>query len=173
MRITVNTAIGIIFLILGIVLLLANLLGIKISLYRLFPGVVLVILGVIVLFGQFGGNHEVIFDHRRIDLTEPFSEKNVIFAEGIIDLNDLTLLKTTKKIKINIIFGSGKLILNPGIPSVIHASVVFGNAEIPEHSVRFVGSAEYHFGEIGKQEPFLDIEANTIFGQLTVIKPGS
>lgn len=173
MRITGNTAIGIMFLILGIVLLLTNIFGIKINFFRLFPGVILVILGVFVLFGQFGGDHEIIFDQKKIDLTEPFGEKNIIFAEGTIDLNDLTEIKSTKKVKVNVIFGSGKLILNPKIPSIVHASTVFGNVEIPQHSVSFIGSTEYRLGEIKVQQPFLDIEINVIFGKLLVIEPES
>jgi len=171
MRVTGSAVSGIILVILGGVLLLANVLGIKINFFRLFPGVILLILGIIVLFGQFGGHHEVIFDSKKINLSEPFREKNIIFAEGIIDLNDLTELESTKKIKVNVIFGSGRLILNPEIPSVVHASSVFANLELPEKSVSFIGSTEYRTGDIQAQQPFLDIEANVIFGQLKVSKP--
>ncbi len=171
MRVTGSAVSGIILLILGVVLLLANILGLKINFFRLFPGVILLILGIIVLFGQFGGYHEVIFDRKKIDLSEPFREKNIIFAEGIIDLNDLTQLESTKKIKINVIFGSGKLILNPEIPSVVHASSVFANLELPKKSVSFIGSTEYRSGDIQDNQPFLDIEVNVIFGQLKVVKP--
>jgi len=171
MRVTGSAVSGIILVILGGVLLLANVLGIKINFFRLFPGVILLILGIVVLFGQFGGHHEVIFDSKKINLSEPFREKNIIFAEGIIDLNDLTELESTKKIKVNVIFGSGRLILNPEIPSVVHASSVFANLELPEKSVSFIGSTEYRTGDIQAQQPFLDIEANVIFGQLKVSKP--
>jgi len=171
MRVTGSAVSGIILVILGGVLLLANVLGIKINFFRLFPGVILLILGIVVLFGQFGGHHEVIFDSKKINLSEPFREKNIIFAEGIIDLNDLTELESTKKIKVNVIFGSGRLILNPEIPSVVHASSVFANLELPEKSVSFIGSTEYRTGDIQAQQPFLDIEANVIFGQLKVTKP--
>jgi predicted membrane protein len=171
MRVTGSAISGIILLILGVVLLLANVLGIKINFFRLFPGVILVILGIVVLFGQFGGTHEVIFDRKKIDLSEPFREKNIIFAEGVIDLNDLTELESNKKIKVNVIFGSGRLILNPEIPSVVHASSVFANLELPEHSVSFIGSTEYRSGDIQAQKSFLDIETNVIFGQMKVIKP--
>lgn len=171
MRVTGNAVIGMILLVIGLVLLFSNILGIKINFFRLFPGIALLILGVVILFGQFGGYHEVIFDRKKIDLNEPFKEKNIIFAEGIMDLNDLSKLESAKKIKINVIFGSGRLILNPEIPSVIHASSVFASAELPEHSVSFIGSTEYRSGDIQPQQPFLDIEANVIFGQLKVVKP--
>jgi len=170
MRVTGSAVSGIILLILGGVLLLANVLGIKINFFRLFPGVILLILGIVVLFGQFGGHHEIIFDSKKINLSEPFREKSIIFAEGIIDLNDLNELKSTKKIKVNVIFGSGRLIINPEIPSVVHATSVFANLELPEKSVSFIGSTEYRTGDIQNQQPFLDIEANVIFGQLKVSK---
>ncbi len=171
MRVTASVVSGIILLILGFVLLLSNILGIKINFFRLFPGVVLVILGIVILFGQFGGHHEVILDRKKIDINESLGEKNIIFAEGIIDLNDLPKLESTEKIKINVIFGSGRLILNPEIPSVVHASSVFANLELPQHSVSFIGSTEYRLGDIQPNQPFLDIEINVIFGQLEVIKP--
>lgn len=171
MRITGSVVSGIILLVVGIVLLLANFFGIKINFYRLFPGVALVILGVFVLFGQLGGDHEVIFDRKRIDLSEPFKEKNIIFAEGIIDLGDLKLPESPKKIKINVIFGSGQLILNPTIPTIIQASTVFGNIQLPGQSVNFIGSTEYRSGNIQSGISYLDIEANAIFGQLRIVKP--
>jgi len=168
MRITGNAIIGMIFLILGAALLLVNLLGIKINFFRLFPGVILIILGVVVLFGQFGSHDEVIFDQRKIDINESFKEKNIIFAEGIIDLNDLIGLETTKKIKINVIFGSGRLVLNPEIPTVVHSTSVFANTELPGNSVSFIGSTEYKPKDFQAGSPFLDIETNAIFGQLKV-----
>lgn len=171
MRVTGNAIIGVILLILGIVLLMANILGIKINIFRLFPGVFLVILGVFILFGQLGSHNEVIFDKKKVNIDESFKEKNIIFAEGIIDLNDINEIEATRKIKINVIFGSGRLILNPGIPSVIHASSVFANSELPENSVSFIGSTEYRMGDIQPGKSFLDIETNVIFGQLKVIKP--
>lgn len=171
MKFTGNAMIGIIFLILGIILLMTNILGIKINIFRLFPGVFLVILGIFVLFGQFGSHNEIIFDKKKINVNETFTEKNIIFAEGIIDLNDIKEIEANRKVKLNVIFGSGKLILNPVIPSVIHASSVFANSELPENSVSFIGSTEYRTSDIQPGEPFLDIETNVIFGQLRVIKP--
>jgi len=171
MRPTGNIIIGVVLLIIGVIFLLSNVLGIRINLFRLFPGTILLILGIFILFGQFGGDHEVIFDSKKIDISEPFNEKNIIFAEGAIDLNDIRELKNTRKVKINVIFGSGKIILNPEIPSVINGSTVFGSMELPNHTVNFMGSAEYRTDNIKIENPFLDIEANAIFGHLKVIKP--
>jgi hypothetical protein len=171
MRVSGSAVCGIILLILGIILLLANFLGIKVNFFRLFPGVILLILGIVVLFGQLGGEHEVIFDSKKIDLSAPWEEKNIIFAEGILDLSELKSLDSHQKIKMNVIFGSGKLILNPEIPSIIKASSVFSSLQLPGHTVNFLGSTEYRIGDIQPDKPYLDIEANVIFGQLKVIKP--
>ena len=171
MRITGNVISGIILLIAGLVLLLANFLGIKVNFFRLFPGIAFLILGVFILFGQVGGRDELIFDHRKIDLSEPFREKNIIFAQGIMDLNDLKLPESSKKIKLNVVFGSGRLILNKNIPTIVHASSVFGSVQLPGQSVTFIGSTEYILGEIHSNIPYLDIETNVVFGQLKIIKP--
>lgn len=171
MKITGNILIGIILLIMGFVLLAANFMGIKVNLFRLFPGTALVILGIVILFGHFGGHHEVFFDRRKVDLNEPFGEKSIIFAEGTIDLNDLNSVKLGQKLKINVVFGSGRLILNPGIPTVVQASSAFSSLQLPGQSVNFLGSTEYRTGEIKTGEPYLDIEANVVFGHLKVIKP--
>jgi energy-coupling factor transporter transmembrane protein EcfT len=170
MRVTGSVVFGIILLILGIILLLANIFGFKINFFRLFPGVILLILGIIIIFGQFGGRHEVIFDRKTIDLNEPYIEKNIIFAEGEINLNDLEQLESGKKMKINVIFGSGKLVLNPEISTVVNASTVFGSLELPQRTVNFIGSTNYRFGDFQPEQPFLDIEINVIFGQLKTIK---
>ena len=80
MRLSGSMVSGIILLIVGCVILLANFIGIRVNLFRLFPGTALLVLGIVILFGQFGGHHEVIFDRKKIDLSEPFREKNIIFA---------------------------------------------------------------------------------------------
>ena len=171
MKVTGSMVCGIILLVLGIILLLANVLGIKVNFYRLFPGVILLIIGIVVLFGQLGGEHEVIFDRKKIDLSEPFGEKNIIFAEGILDLSGLKSLDSHQKIKMNVIFGSGKLILNPEIPSIIKASSVFSSLQLPGQTINFLGSTEYRIGDIQPDKPYLDIEANVIFGQIKIVKP--
>ena len=170
MKITGSMLSGIILLIVGCVLLLANFIGLRVNLFRLFPGIALLILGIVILFGQFGGNHEVIFDRKKIDLNEPFREKNIIFAEGIIDLNELKPITHHQKMKVNVIFASGKLILNPDIPTVIHASSAFGNLKFPDRTVNFLGSTDYRTGDIKSSEPYLDIEANVVFGQFNIVR---
>ena len=170
MKITGSMLSGIILLIVGCVLLLANFIGIRVNLFRLFPGIALLILGIVILFGQLGGHHEVIFDRKKIDLSEPFREKNIIFAEGIIYLNELKPITHHQKIKVNVIFASGKLVLNPGIPTVIHASSAFGNLKLPDRTVNFLGSTDYRTGDIKSTDPYLDIEANVVFGQLNIIR---
>jgi hypothetical protein len=168
MRLSGSMVSGIILLIVGCVILLANFIGIRVNLFRLFPGTALLVLGIVILFGQFGGHHEVIFDRKKIDLSEPFQEKNIIFAEGIMDLNELKPVTHHQKIKLNIIFASGKLILNPDIPTIIHASSAFGNLELPDRTVNFLGSTDYRTGDFESAEPYLDIEANVVFGHLNV-----
>ena len=170
MRITGNVISGVILLIVGFILLLANYLEIKVNFFRLFPGIALLILGIVILFGQLGGRDELIFDSKKIDLSEPFREKNIIFAEGIMDLNDIEYSGVSEKIKLNVIFGSGRLILNPDIPSVVHASSVFGSASLPGQSINLIGSTGYRTGKIQPDTPYLDIEVNVIFGQLKVVE---
>ena len=171
MRITGNIISGVILLIVGFMLLLANFLGIKINLFRLFPGLAFLILGVIILFGQFGGRDETIFDRRKIDISEPFKEKNIIFAEGIVDLNDLDPLESTKKIILNVVFASSQLKLNQSIPTIIHANTVFGNLQLPGQSINIFGSTEYKSADIKPDEPYLEIGVDVVFGQLRIIKP--
>jgi len=67
-------------------------------------------------------------------------------------------------------FGSGKLVLNPEISTVVNASTVFGSLELPQRTVNFIGSTNYRFGDFQPEQPFLDIEINVIFGQLKTIK---
>lgn len=170
MRITGNIISGIILLAVGIILLLANFLGIKINLFRLFPGIILLILGIMVLFGQLGSKDETIFDRKKIDIREPFKEKNIIFAEGIIDLNDLDLLKENKKIVLNVVFATSQIILNQSIPTIIHANTVFGNLQLPGQSINIFGSTEYKSTDLKTGEPYLEIETDVVFGQLRVVK---
>ena len=77
MRFTGSVVIGIILLIFGVILLLANIMGIRINFFRLFPGVILVILGIVVLFGQFGGQHEIYSIRRRLISVNPSERKTL------------------------------------------------------------------------------------------------
>lgn len=168
MRLTASNMTGIILLVVGIILLLANILNIKINIFRLVPGIILLIFGILVLFGQFSSHHGIIFDRNKIHIDQSGGERNIIFAEGILDLNDITEPEGKVPVKVNIIFGSGQLVLHSKSPCLVHASSVFSSLQLPDRTVNFMGSTEYQSASINKNSSFFDIEVNVIFGQFKI-----
>lgn len=94
-------------------------------------------------------------------------DSNFVFGSGTLDLNKLDQnLPSPAHISLNIVFGSGQLIINPKVPTTICIKTAFGQANLPDKSAVAFGSQVYytHPG----QESQLHVHARVVFGSLTV-----
>ena len=171
MRLFGGAFMGIIFLVIGVILLLNSFFNFNISVFKLTVGVVIVLFGVFILFNGFGfqDSRNIVFREGIIRVSEVQDEYNIIFASGTVDLSKVKIEDEVKKIKVNTIFAEGKVILNPDVPTLIQASSAFGELKLPDSSSVVFGSQKYRIGEISANQGYLEIEASAVFGKLKFI----
>jgi hypothetical protein len=171
MRIFGGYFIGIVFLVIGIVLLLNSIFNFNVHTFKLIVGIVIVLFGVFILFNGFGfqDSRSIIFREGIIRVSEVQDEYNIVFASGTVDLSKVKIENEVKKIKVNTIFADGKVILNPDVPTLIKASSAFGELELPDRSSVIFSSQKYKIGDISTNQGYLEIEANAVFGKLKFI----
>jgi len=171
MRIFGGYFIGIVFLVIGIVLLLNSIFNFNVHTFKLIVGIVIVLFGVFILFNGFGfqDSRSIIFREGIIRVSEVQDEYNIVFASGTIDLSKVKIEGEVKKIEVNAIFADGKVILNPDVPTLIKASSAFGELELPDRSSVIFSSQKYKIGDISTNQGYLEIEANAVFGKLKFI----
>jgi len=171
MRLSGGIFMGIIFLTVGIILLLNSFFNFNINVFKLTVGIVIVLFGVFILFNGFGfqDSRSILFREGIIRVSEAQDEYNIIFASGTIDLSKVKIEDEVKRIEINTIFAEGKVILNPDVPTLIKASSVFGELELPDSSSVVFSSQKYKIGDISTDQGYLEIDANAVFGKLKFI----
>ena len=171
MRLFGGAFIGIIFLVMGAILLLNSFFNFNINVFKLTVGIVIVLFGIFILFNGFGfqDSRSIIFKEGIIRVSKAQDEYNIIFASGTVDLSKVKIDDSVEKIKINTIFAEGKVILNPDTPTVIKASSAFGELELPDSSSVIFSSQKYRIGDISSDQGYLEIEASAVFGKLKFI----
>ena len=171
MRIFGGYFMGIVFLVIGIVLLLNSIFNFNVHTFKLIVGIVIVLFGVFILFNGFGfqDSRNIVFREGIIRVSEVQDEYNIVFASGTIDLSKVKIEGEVKKIEVNTIFADGKVILNPNVPTLIKASSAFGELELPDRSSVIFSSQKYKIGDISTNQGYLEIKANAVFGKLKFI----
>ena len=171
MRFVAGFYIGILFLLVGVVLLLNNFFHFHLNIFKLAIGTLIISLGIFFLFNEFGfqDSRNIIFKEGSILVSELEKEYNILFSSGKIDLSKVKVESRVKKVKINNLFAEGKVFLNPKVPVLIHASSVFGELILPDNSSVIFTSREYRTEDFKVGQGYLEIEANAIFGKLSII----
>ena len=159
---------GVVFLAVGIVLLFSSIFNFNINAFKLIVGVIIILFGVSVFFYGFGyeDSRNIIFREGTVRLSKVQDEYNIIFGSGTIDLSKVEIGNKKNTIRINTIFGEGKVIINPKIPTVINASSAFGSLELPDNSSVVFGSRKYETAEITGNQGYLEIIASAVFGRM-------
>ncbi len=114
----------------------------------------------------------IIFDRKQMEYMERYDEYSIIFGEGTVDLSGITALEKDKKIKVNVVFGSGEIYLDPDILVSIKADTAFGETSLPRGQSNNFGTLTYQTPET-EQKPVLHLETSTVFGQLKITGAGN
>jgi hypothetical protein len=80
----------------------------------------------------------------------------------------LPSLKKAHKLKVNTIFASGTVRINPQEPIIIKVNSVFANAVLPDNSSISFGNNTYMTKTFEPETNYLEVEASVVFGKLTV-----
>lgn len=163
---------GVLLIIIGVLAILRAVFNISIPIFRIAFALVLIYIGISVLAGGFSWSSHgnmVLFDDRRISVTEADGEYNIIFGKGTIDLSKLSP-ENARQIETNVIFADGQLLIDPEVPAKIVLHSAFAQARTPDGVSVALGEHVYKTGPYQERERHLNIEASVVFGVLDVVE---
>lgn len=162
---------GVIIIIFGFSILLREIFHIHFPFLRVIFGMLLIYWGVKVIAGGFRqnwGNSNIVFNEANISDDGSKRDYNIVFGNGTIDLFKMEMPTSNKSIEVNAVFGSGRLILNDSIPTLVEMNTVFGSVNAPDKSKNAFGSSVYTNSAYKEGLPYLKVEANAVFGSIQI-----
>ncbi|MGE3063456.1 MAG: hypothetical protein AB7T10_07485 [bacterium] len=161
---------GVILISAGVLMVIKNLLHLNIPIFKLLLGIFFVYLGISMLAGGFSHSEEkeIIFSSGTMTVSGEQDDYNVIFGTGTVDFTSLTPCDTVRTYKVNVIFSSAEIIINPSIPVEIKSSAVFASAQLSDSKRVSFGSKDYATAPDSLSKTVI-IEANAVFGSIDVM----
>ena len=164
---------GSVLILVGVWFIVRRLLPVHIPVIRILVAVLFVYAGVRILArGPVSTDQNVaIFSESRMTYAPNHSrEYNLIFSSGVVDLTSAAPSGAGIRAEVNVIFGSGTLLINPAVPVRVSMSSAFGTVESPNgRSVAF-GDTVYTTDSWREGAPAVEIHATAVFGRLTIQK---
>jgi hypothetical protein len=172
--------IGLLFLLLGISILVKVFLKIDLPIIRIAFALFLIYLGVKMLFGCFGSGfgpchfkghmktkESVVFGDGRMNMDgKDLNHFSVVFGKGVIDLTTIPKDAKQARAEVNVVFGDAEVLLDPSVPTVIHATGVFAESRMPDDNMVAFGSLNYTNDAAKESGPKLTVHGNVVFGSL-------
>ncbi len=167
---------GIGFIILGLLILLNALFGFNVPIFRILLALLLLYAGVSLLINPPSSrvyatytsmpSQQVVFSKRYFGNQKMADSYQITFGQGIIDLRTQEITDPST-IDVSVSFGSGRLKLNPSVPTMVTAQASFGKVEFPDKSSISFGNHIYK-NYNGDGEPVLKVQAQVSFGNLEI-----
>lgn len=162
---------GVIIILVGFTVILKAVFHIDIPLFRIVFALVLIYFGVKVLVGGFHGSRDkptVLFGESQMEVQESEKEYTVVFGKGLLDLSGVNPENRKTPVEFTTVFGQGTLKIDPGTPLRLKVSSAFAGARLPDGTNIAFGDYTYTSPSFDADEPFLDLEATVVFGNLVV-----
>jgi hypothetical protein len=159
---------GTILVVLGLSLILKSLFHITVPLVRPLIGALLVYLGLSIMMDPFTESVDkktIIFGKSTLYAHEAVHTYNITFASGVIDLSALEV-NQPRHVTVNIVFGSGELLLNAAVPTKVTVNALCSRAALPDETLVSFGRNAYT--TINDQDPRLIIHVNAVFANIDV-----
>ena len=161
---------GVFFILLGFTMILKAF-GIDLPFFRIALAVLLIFVGIKMLvpgaWPAKSTGRTTMFAESEIKGSDIDGEYSVIFGSNKIDLTEAGYTET-KIIKIDAVFGSSEVKINPEIPLKIKGNAVFGEVSMPNTRSVVFGGGDYESESYDKNSPHLYIEANAVFGAVQI-----
>jgi predicted membrane protein len=164
---------GTLLIVLGAIIILKVLFNIDIPIFRILFAVLLIYFGIRILAGGFccgTPKKTAVFSEPGIVNVKPSgNEYKVVFGKGVIDLSDLSLEKGAVQKKVDTVFGSCTIKINPELPVLVRVKSAFAGARMPDGNVATFGEYIYRSKNYKDGAPALTIDANVAFGELNIV----
>jgi hypothetical protein len=170
---------GVLLILLGLAVIIKVVFQINLPLGRIFFAFILIYIGFWFLLGGKSGwqpqgyGNTVAFNDSQVSITQPSTEEyNIIFGKGTMDLTGIVLNREgITHLKVNTIFGSGVIKINPDIPAKIVFDSPFAAVRLPDgNNVTFGNNYAYTTKSFQENQGYLLIKAEVVFGSLEIIE---
>lgn len=164
-----NYLYGILFTILGILIVARNVFKVNIPVFKIAFGMLFIFIGISLFISEPGeSNNNIFFSNKAIQVTDLDKEYNLIFSRGTIDLSKVSPQNKGQKLKINTIFSDGTIVINPQTPALISTNSAFAITETPDDASISFGKYKYLTKSYEKERNYLQVETKTVFSKLEV-----
>jgi hypothetical protein len=169
---------GVILIIIGLSLVVKVVFNIDFTIFKIVVAFIFIFIGLkIMLGGNFRFFHDynrskndVVFGESKFNKAEHGTEFNVIFSKGNFDFRDIELKPDgPTRVNINTVFGGAQVIIKSGMPVLIKIDAAFAGAHLPNGNTASFGSTVYSTDSLDTSKPYLEIDADIVFGGLQVL----
>lgn len=162
---------GVIVVLIGLSIIINATTGLKIPLFRIILGLLVLYLGCTILFGatfRGKGKRTTAFDSRQVKVTELDREYNVLFGRSVVDLTGTELKPGPNRVEVNTVFGAGVIRLDSKTPARVKVSAAFAGARLPDGSSISFGEHTWRSANWNEDSTRLEVEASAVFSGLEV-----
>jgi len=163
---------GLLLVLLGIIVIINVVFGIKIPIFRIFLGLLLIYWGLRLLTGIsfcHKSRNAALFEEKKIESVSPSDKYDIVFGKRVIDLSNVVLNDEIFKVEVNTVFGSSIVKINPQVPTKIVAESFFGSATLPDGNSVTFGEYTYKSDSLKDNKNYLLINIAVIFGSTHII----
>jgi predicted membrane protein len=169
---------GIILIIIGLSLVVKVVFNIDFPIFKIVVAFIFIYIGLKIMLGgnfrsfhdQYRTKNDVVFGESRFNKADHGTEYNVIFSKGNFDFRDIELKPEGPTIvHINTVFGGSQVIIRRDMPVRIKIDAAFAGAHLPNGNNASFGSTIYSSDSLDTSKPYLEIDADIVFGGLQVI----
>lgn len=166
---------GVMLVLFGVSMILRAVFNLDIPIFRIVFALVIIYFGVKLLVGRQAFKGEGNFSMFRssiVTMDESGGEYNIIFGQSNIDLSNIDISESSKKVNVDVVFGSGNLLIDPQIPTKLNISTVFADCKLPHRNINFFGDSNYKTPSFVEGENYLLLNIKVVFGNVVVIEKG-
>jgi hypothetical protein len=117
---------------------------------------------------RISNKRNMLFTNNEIIATENENKYHISFSDCLIDLSKLPVPLMDRKLKIDVSFSKGTIIINQDVPAIIKVKSSFSSINIPENSVPVMGSGVYATRSYREGYPHLIIKIDSSFSNVEI-----
>jgi predicted membrane protein len=182
MKMQTGLVLGILFIIIGILILLKIFLPFNLPIFKILIGLFVIYLGVRIITGRplfwkskqsysyNSDNGSTVFSETSVDFENIKDRNSVVFGKTTYDFTNQKLDSVSKAIKIDVAFGSADILVSKNSPVIIQGTSAFGSIDFPNGNSISFGTLNYVGGGYKSAEPHLAIKLDVAFGGATIIE---
>ena len=166
---------GVMLVLFGASMILRAVFNLDIPIFRIVFALVIIYFGIKLLVGRQafkGEGNFSMFRNSDVTMSESGGEYNVVFGQSNIDLSHIDISESSKKVNVDVVFGSGNLLIDPQIPTKLKISTVFADCKLPHRNINFFGDSNYKTPAFVEGENYLLLNIDVVFGNVVIVEKG-